>query len=65
MTPTLWVRFGVELCVLEAARVAERVTDAVIVFVGAPDFVPVFVDPTDRVKVEDAVPVFVCDTERV
>ena len=44
---------------------AESVTDAVIVLVGIPECVPVFVGATDRVRVDDAVPVLDVDTDRV
>lgn len=65
MNLTLSVPFGVELCVLEAARVAESVTDAVIVLVGPPESVLVFVGATEREGVDDAVPVLDDDTDRV
>jgi len=50
---------------LEAARVAESVTDAVIVLVGPPESVLVFVGATEREGVDDAVPVLDDDTDRV
>jgi hypothetical protein len=65
VTPTLSVLFGVELGVLEAARVAEDVTEAVVVLVTTGVRVPVFVGATDRDSVVVAVPVLDVETERV
>lgn len=65
MTLTLCVLFVVELGVLDDARVAEEVTDAVILFVPTAVRVLDLVGATDLDPVEEVVLVFVCDIDLV